>query len=131
LLRIFEELPVTPDVVILDGQGMAHPRRFGLACHVGLFLDIPSIGCAKSRLVGEHDQPGARKGACCPLTYQDKVVGAVVRTKDNVRPVYVSPGHKVDIDTAVRVVLDTCRGYRLPEPTRIAHLLSQKAKREG
>ncbi len=131
LLCIFEELPLAPDVVILDGQGMAHPRGFGLACHVGLFLDIPSIGCAKSRLVGEHDQPKATRGASCPLVYHGKTVGAVVRTKDNVRPVFVSPGHKVDMDSAVRVVVETCRGYRLPEPTRVAHLLSQTAKREG
>jgi len=131
LLQIFEELPITPDVVIFDGQGLAHPRGFGLACHVGLFLDVPSIGCAKSRLVGEHEEPGPIKGSTTPLTYKEKVVGAVVRTRDKVKPVFVSPGHKVDIKSAVRIVLETCRGYRLPEPTRIAHLLSQKAKREG
>ncbi len=130
LLRIFENLPVTPDVVMCDGQGLAHPRRFGLACHIGLLLDVPSIGCAKSKLVGEYEEPGAARGRRSPLIYKDSVVGAVVRTRDKVKPVFVSPGHKVDVETAVRVVLETCRGYRLPEPTRIAHLLSQKAKRE-
>jgi deoxyribonuclease V len=130
VLRVFEALPFTPDVVIFDGQGLAHPRGFGLACHMGLLLDIPSIGCAKSRLVGEHNEPARRRGSSAPLVYQDRIVGAVVRTRHNVRPVFVSPGHKVDIDSAVRIVLETCRGYRLPEPTRLAHILSQKVKRE-
>lgn len=129
VLRVFEGLPLTPDVVIFDGQGLAHPRGFGLACHIGLLLDIPSIGCAKSRLVGEHKEPARRRGSSAPLAYQDRVVGAVVRTRANVKPVFVSPGHKVDIKSAVRIVLETCRGYRLPEPTRLAHILSQKAKR--
>jgi deoxyribonuclease V len=130
LLRLFQELPVTPDVVVCDGQGLAHPRQFGLACHIGLLLDVPSIGCAKSRLVGEYEEPGIGRGCSSPLIYKGSVVGAVVRTRDNVRPVFVSPGHKVDFETAVRVILETCRGYRLPEPTRIAHVLSQRAKRE-
>ncbi len=130
LLRIFEGLPVTPDVVLCDGQGLAHPRGFGLACHIGLLLDVPCIGCAKSRLIGEYEEPGAARGCRSALTHKGKVVGAVVRTRDKVRPLFVSPGHKVDVETAVRIVLETCRGYRLPEPTRIAHLLSQKAKRE-
>jgi deoxyribonuclease V len=130
LLRGFEELPLTPDVVMFDGQGIAHPRGVGLACHVGLFLDVPSIGCAKSRLIGEHEQPGETRGSTTPLLYKEKPVGYVVRTKDRVRPVFVSPGHRVDIESSVRIVLETCRGYRLPEPTRLAHLLSQKAKRE-
>jgi len=129
LLRVFEDIPVTPDVILCDGQGLAHPRGFGLACHIGLLLDVPSIGCAKSRLVGEYEEPGEARGCSSPLTYKDSVVGAVVRTRDKVKPVFVSPGHRVDVETAVRVVLETCRGYRLPEPTRIAHLLSQKAKR--
>lgn len=130
LLQLFENLPVTPDVVVCDGQGLAHPRGFGLACHIGLLLNVPSIGCAKSRLVGEYEEPGTARGYSSPLIYKGSIVGAVVRTRDNVRPVFVSPGHKVDVGTAVRVVLETCRGYRLPEPTRIAHLLSQKAKRD-
>jgi deoxyribonuclease V len=131
LLKIFEKLSATPDVVVFDAQGLAHPRYVGLACHAGLFLDVPSIGCAKSRLVGEHDEPGPTRGSTAPLVHHGNIVGAVVRTKDNVSPVFVSPGHKVDSDSAVRIVLETCRGYRLPEPTRLAHLLSQKAKREG
>ena len=129
LLRVFAELAITPDVLICDGQGLAHPRGFGLACHVGLLLDIPAIGCAKSRLVGEYEEPAPHSGSRCPLTYKDQVVGSVVRTRENVKPVFVSPGHKVDVDTAVRIVLGTCRGYRLPEPTRLAHLLSQRAKK--
>jgi len=130
LLRVFEELPLAPQVVICDGQGLAHPRGFGLACHIGVLLDVPSIGCAKSRLVGEYEEPAAARGSSSPLIYREKVVGSAVRTKDKVRPVFVSPGHKVDIESAVRVVLETCRGYRLPEPTRIAHLLSERAKRQ-
>ncbi len=131
LLQIFRELPMVSDVVIFDGQGLAHPRGFGLACHMGLFLNKPSIGCAKSRLIGEYNEPGPVKGSMTPLTIKDKVVGAVVRTRDNVKPVFVSPGHKVSTESAARIVLETCRGYRLPEPTRLAHILSQKAKREG
>lgn len=130
LLEIFRELPIAPDIIMFDGQGLAHPRGFGLACHVGLFLDRPSIGCAKSRLIGEHDEPGPIRGSTTPLTFKERVVGAVVRTRDKVKPVFVSPGHKVDTESAVRIVLETCRGYRLPEPTRIAHLLSQRAKHE-
>ena len=117
-----ERLKITPDLVLVDGQGVAHPRRMGLASHLGLFLDIPTIGCAKSRLCGSHDMPGAEAGSYAELVDNGEVIGAVVRTKLGVSPVYVSIGHKIDLQAAVHWVLACCRGYRLPEPARLAHL---------
>ena len=122
VLSAFEKLVHTPDLVIVDGQGFAHPRRFGLACHVGVILDLPTIGCAKSRLVGTHDYPGVPVGSRVKLWDGEDVIGAVVRSKEKTSPLYVSIGHKVDLDTAVEYVLACCRGYRLPETSRLAHL---------
>jgi deoxyribonuclease V len=110
-----------PDLFIFDAQGLAHPRRMGLASHAGLLLDRPSIGCAKSRLVGQHEEPGSQRGARSPLMDGDECIGAVVRTRANVKPVFVSIGHRVDLDVAVRYVLDCASKYRLPETTRYAH----------
>lgn len=121
LLEAFRRLEIEPDVVLCDGQGLAHPRRLGLACHLGLWLDRPTVGCAKSRLIGEHDEPGPRKGDRTPLLDRGEVVGAVLRTRDRIRPVYVSPGHRCDLDGAISVVMDTLRRTRLPEPARSAH----------
>ncbi|GIW88070.1 MAG: endonuclease V [Isosphaeraceae bacterium] len=121
LLEAFRRLTTDPDVVLCDGQGLAHPRRLGLACHLGLWLERPTIGCAKSRLVGDHDQPGPRRGDRVPLIDRGELVGAVVRTRDQVRPVYVSPGHRCDLDSAIAVVLGTSGRTRLPEPARLAH----------
>jgi deoxyribonuclease V len=115
-------LDVAPDLFIADGQGIAHPRRLGLASHLGLFLDIPTIGCAKSILCGCHEGLGEEPGDCVPLCDGSEVIGAVLRTKRGVKPVYVSVGHRVALDTAVDWTLACCRGYRLPEPTRLAHL---------
>jgi deoxyribonuclease V len=122
ILAAFEKLKITPDVVMVDGQGIAHPRRIGLASHLGLCLGLPAIGCAKSRLIGEYAEPGNVAGSYTELRDNGEVIGTVVRTKDGVKPVYVSIGHLVDLPSAVRLVLDCCRGYRLPEPTRLAHL---------
>ena len=122
ILAACERLTLTPDLILVDGQGLAHPRRMGLACHLGLFLNTPTIGCAKSRLCGSHGEPGAEPGSYAELMDKDEVIGAALRTKLGVKPVYVSIGHKVDLQTAIRWVPKCCRGYRLPEPTRLAHL---------
>ena len=121
LLDAFERLSRGPDAVVFDGQGLAHPRRFGLACHAGLLLDAPSIGCAKTRLVGEHRAVPDRRGASVPLRVEDETVGAVVRTRQGVKPVFVSPGHRADTPSAVDLVLALAARYRLPEPQRRAH----------
>jgi deoxyribonuclease V len=117
-----EKLSVSPDLVLVDGQGIAHPRRLGLASHLGLFLDTPTIGCAKSRLCGTHAEPGDEPGSYAELRDGDETIGAVLRTKAGVKPLYVSIGHKVDLEAAIYWALQCCRGYRLPEPTRLAHL---------
>jgi len=122
ILSACEKLTVTPDLVMVDGQGIAHPRRMGLASHLGLFLEIPSIGCAKSRLCGRHEEPGFEPGSYADLIDSREVIGAVLRTRAGVKPVYISIGHKIDLAAAIHWVLACCRGYRLPEPTRLAHL---------
>jgi deoxyribonuclease V len=121
VLAAIAKLKQQPDVFILDGQGRAHPRRFGIACHVGLWLDKPTIGCAKSRLFGRHDEPGQAPGDFTPLRAGRDMIGAVLRTKPRTNPLYISVGHKIDLDSAVHFVLNCTRGYRLPEPTRLAH----------
>jgi len=130
LLGAFERLRAAPDLLMFDGHGLAHPRRFGLACHAGLLLDTPSVGCAKKRLVGEHDAVGPKRGDRAPLTIGDEMVGAVVRTRPGVKPVYVSPGHRIDIDSAVGAVLLSLGRYRIPEPTRLAHQATAAMMRE-
>lgn len=122
LLDCFARLKSEPDVIMMDGQGIAHPRRLGIAAHVGLWLQRPCVGCAKSLLCGTYEEPAAEAGSRSPLTAGEEVIGAVLRTKHRVNPLYVSPGHKIDLESSVRCVLATCRGYRLPEPTRQAHL---------
>ncbi|MHC4953988.1 MAG: deoxyribonuclease V [Planctomycetota bacterium] len=121
LLRAFKKLRGVPDLVLFDGHGLAHPRRFGVACHLGLLLDLPSIGCGKSRLVGEHDEPGQKVGDSVPLKFEGRRIGSVVRTRPGVKPLYVSPGHRIGFPQSVRWVLGCCAGYRQPEPTRWAH----------
>ncbi|MFC2071905.1 deoxyribonuclease V [Chloroflexota bacterium] len=117
-----EGLSITPDLILVDGQGIAHPRRFGLACHLGLFWDRPTIGCAKSRLCGSHEESGLESGSYSEVVDRGETIGVALRTRPGVKPVYVSIGHKVDLETAIHWVLECCRGYRLPEPTRLAHL---------
>jgi len=129
LLEAFEKLRTRPDVVICDGQGVAHPRGFGIASHLGVLLDVPTVGCAKKRLVGEHDEPGREKGSRTPLTLDGRTIGTVLRTRTNVKPVFVSVGHRIGLRSAVTVVLETAARYRLPEPTRLAHVLSNAARR--
>ena len=121
LIQAYEALGERPDVLLLDGQGIAHPRGIGLASHVGLWLGIPTIGCAKSRLCGEHDEPGPARGDWRPLTSEGQTIGAVLRTRDRIKPVYVSVGHLCDLPGAIHVVLDNAPKYRLPIPARLAH----------
>jgi deoxyribonuclease V len=122
LLDAFARVEAQPDAVMLDGQGIAHPRRLGLASHVGLWLDLPCVGCAKSVLAGRYRAPDDKVGALAPLVLDGEVVGNAVCTKKKVKPVFVSAGHRIDLPSCVRLVLDACQGYRLPEPTRQAHL---------
>lgn len=132
LLRAFEQLRSRPDVAVFDGQGLAHPRQFGLACHMGLFLDIPTIGCAKTRLTGSADhEPGPRSGDYAHLVLDDDVIGAVVRTKQKVKPVFVSQGHRIGLKGSIDIILSSCRGYRLPEPTRQAHLAVNRIREKA
>ncbi len=121
VLAAFAALSRWPDLVLFDGQGIAHPRRLGIAAHLGVLLDLPSIGVAKSILVGRGPAPGPEPGAWVPLTDRGEVVAAAVRTRRNVKPVYVSIGHCIDLPAAIEWTLATTRGYRLPEPTRRAH----------
>jgi deoxyribonuclease V len=126
-----EKLQLTPDVILVDGQGTAHPRRFGLACHLGLVTEVPTIGCAKTRLLGRYETLAAERGASSLLIDKSDAVGKVVRTRTDVSPLYVSVGHKVDIETAVAIVLKSCGTYRLPETTRFAHLAAAGKYPEG
>ena len=121
VLSALEQLTIRPDLLIFDGQGIAHPRRIGLAAHMGVILDHPSIGCAKSRLTGTHADLGNEVGDWEPLTDEGEVIGAVVRSRAGVKPLYVSIGHRVDLSTAIDLVLQCTRRYRLPETTRHAH----------
>ncbi|MBO0722569.1 MAG: deoxyribonuclease V [Blastocatellia bacterium] len=131
LLEAWEKLQTRPDVLMLDGQGLAHPRRFGFACHVGVLLDLPTIGCAKSILVGEHEELAPAAGSRSPLIDRGEQVGVALRTKKNVAPVYVSPGHLIDLASAADIVFMSARKYRQPEPTRQAHLLVNRLRREN
>ncbi len=125
-----EKLRSSPDVFIIDGQGIAHPRRLGLAAHLGLFFERPTIGCAKSRLTGDFEEPSLEKGAHTLLTAQSETIGAVVRTRTGVKPVFVSVGNKCVLDDAIRIVLACAVKYRLPEPTRLADQAVGKLKLE-
>lgn len=124
VLDALEMLSVTPDLLLCDGQGLAHPRRFGIACHLGVLTDLPTIGVAKSRLVGSHAEPAPEKGQWSPLLDGRETIGAVLRTRANVSPVYVSIGHRVSLPTAIDYVLRCTTRYRLPETTRWAHRLA-------
>ncbi len=121
ILDALARLEREPDVLIFDGQGYAHPRRMGLATHVGVLLDHPTVGCAKSRLCGTHEDPGPRRGQYTWLRDSKEIIGAVVRTRTNVNPVFVSIGHRISLQHAVDLVLRCGGGYKLPEPTRWAH----------
>ena len=124
VLAALQQLEELPDLLLCDGQGLAHPRRFGIACHLGVLVDLPSIGVAKSRLLGEHEEPGPDKGSWEPLLDRGETIGAVVRTRSRVKPLYVSIGHRLSLDTAIRYLLACTPRYRLPETTRRAHRLA-------
>jgi deoxyribonuclease V len=131
ILDALSRLRCVPDVLLFDGQGYAHPRRMGIATHVGILLDHPTIGCAKSRLCGTFEEPGVGRGCHTWLYDEGELIGAVVRTRANVKPVFVSVGHKVRLDTAIDIVLRCSKRYRLPEPARWAHrLASEKGAEE-
>ncbi|RLB80495.1 MAG: endonuclease V [Deltaproteobacteria bacterium] len=122
LTKAFKKIRRKPDVIIFDGQGIAHPRGMGLASHMGLILDCSTIGCAKTSLVGIHAPLPETRGSTVLLTDQGRVVGGVVRTRERIKPVFVSPGHAITLEESIRLVLSCCRGYKLPEPTRQAHM---------
>jgi deoxyribonuclease V len=126
LVKTLERLVTPPDLIIADGQGTAHPLRMGFASHLGILTGIPTIGCARSRLTGTFRAPGLKKGAYSYLYDKDKIIGAVVRTRDGVKPVFVSPGHKISLETAVEYILKCSCKYRLPEPIRSAHILTRE-----
>jgi deoxyribonuclease V len=128
-LAAIRALSTTPDVILVDGHGRAHPRRFGIACHLGVLLDRPTIGCAKSVLVGHADEPGPAPGDWTPLRHGASVIGVALRTKARTKPIYVSTGHRVSLETAISVVMACSRGYRLPEPTRLADRLASQRGR--
>jgi deoxyribonuclease V len=131
LAEAWERLSVRPDVILFDAHGLAHPRRFGLACHGGLVFDVPSIGSAKSVLVGGCEEPAEAKGSTAALVHEGREVGKAVRTRTGVLPVFVSVGHRVDLATAVEVVLKASPCYRIPEPIRRAHRLSNELRRQS
>jgi len=126
ILKALGMLAKMPDLILFDGQGIAHPRRLGIASHIGLLVDRPSIGCAKTRLVGVYQEPGINRGSVSPLHDGDDIIGAVVRTRSKVKPVFVSIGHRIGLEEAVHYTLDCCRGFRLPQPIRMADKLSKK-----
>jgi deoxyribonuclease V len=126
--KALESLNIKPDILLIDGQGIAHPRGAGIATHIGVTTGIPAVGCAKSKLVGEYEEPCLEKGCWSRLIYEGKTVGAVLRTRTGVKPVFVSPGHLVTLDDAIRVVLHCSIRYRLPEPIRRADHLSRRFK---
>jgi deoxyribonuclease V len=129
LLDAWQQLKTTPDVVMFDGHGTAHPRRIGIASHGGLFLNVPTFGCGKSVLVGKYDEPAPDRGAWSPMRHYGDIIGAALRTKNKVNPVYVSPGHLIDLDTAIDLTLRCDGKYRIPEPTRRAHNLVNALRR--
>jgi deoxyribonuclease V len=129
ILAALAALREAPDVIFCDGQGYAHPRRFGLACHLGVLLDLPTIGCAKSLLIGEHREPGPQAGAWTPLVHQAERIGAVLRTRAGARPMYISCGHRVSLERAVELVMEACDGPRVPRPTRRADRYVAECKR--
>ncbi|MCP9493760.1 MAG: deoxyribonuclease V [Pyrinomonadaceae bacterium MAG19_C2-C3] len=129
VLEAWARLKIEPDAMMFDGQGIAHPRRIGIASHVGLIVNRPTLGCAKSILVGRFDEPETERGSYAPLIDKGETIGAAVRTKTKVQPIYVSPGHLMDISSAIELTLKCDGGYRQPEPTRRAHLLVNRLRR--
>lgn len=130
IIKAMSSLKIKPHVILFDGQGIAHPKGLGIASHIGVLLDIPTIGCAKSRLVGNYREPGLKKGSRSSLRYNGKIIGVVLRTKDNVKPVFVSPGHRINLKNSIKIVCGCTSTYRISEPLRRADFISKKIKRE-
>jgi deoxyribonuclease V len=130
LLDAYARLKRQPDILLCDGQGLAHPRRFGLASHLGLCLDVPTVGCAKSRLCGKHDSFELRKGNRAVLHHREEMIGYVYCSRDNVKPIYVSPGHLADFESSLELISRCLGKYRIPEPLRHAHLLATRLRRD-
>ncbi len=130
LQAAFARLRTNPDLILIDGHGRAHPRLFGIACHMGVLFDTPTIGCAKSLLVGEHEGPGEKFGSTAPLWFKGELVGQVLRSRDRVKPIYVTIGHRVSLETAVELVKQCCDGFRIPKPTREADHYVRDLRRE-
>lgn len=131
ILEAYWNLSVKPDLLLFDGQGIAHPRRLGIASHIGLLLDTPSIGCAKSKLIGQYRQPGLLRGDYTHLKDHNEIIGAVLRTRNHTKPLFVSIGHRLDLETSIAYVLACCSKFRLPETTRRAHHLACEARKIG
>jgi deoxyribonuclease V len=131
VIEAFGRLKMRPDVMICDGQGIAHPRRMGLAAHLGLYLGVPTIGCAKTWLHGDFQEPGPTRGDWMPLSDAGETIGAVLRTRTGVKPLFVSPGHRCNLASAIRVVLATSPTYRLPVASRLAHQYVNELRRQG
>ncbi len=128
IIVTIQKLKTKPDLILFDGQGIAHPKGIGIASHIGVMLNIPTIGCAKSKLVGKFEKPDKDKGSRTYLYYKGERVGAVLRTRKNVKPVFVSPGHMIDIKSAIEIVMNCATEYRIPEPLRRADQLSKRLK---
>jgi len=129
LINLFKKIEWNPDIIFFDGQGYAHPRRMGIATHLGLFLDRATIGCAKSRLIGNYTKPGNKKGCYSLLSHKEKVIGAVLRTRDNVKPIFVSSGNHINLKKAIEITLSCTTKFRIPEPVREAHLFVNKMRK--
>jgi deoxyribonuclease V len=129
LIKAFKQLKIKPDLMIFEGQGIAHPREFGLASHLGLWLDLPSIGCTKTPLLDSCVPPGTSKGNYNSILKEGKEVGAVLRTREGVKPLFISPGHRIDLPAAIQIILSTCPEFRMPEPLRKAHQLTRIIQR--
>jgi deoxyribonuclease V len=131
VIEAFKKLKHEPDIILFDGQGLAHPCGMGIATHLGILLDKPTIGCAKSRLIGEYMLPPNKKGAYTFLLHHGAVIGVVLRTRVNVKPIFVSVGFKTNLDDAIKVVLECCTKYRIPEPIRQVHMMAEGLKKKG
>ena len=131
LIKTFQRLEIKPDVMIFDGQGVAHPRRMGLASHMGLWFGLPSIGCAKTPLLDKSISPELSKGSFEWMRNEGEKVGAILRTKEKIKPLFVSPGHLIDLWTSIQLILGSCRGYRIPEPLRKAHQLAERIEQSA
>ncbi|HKK83653.1 MAG TPA: endonuclease V [Atribacterota bacterium] len=129
LINLFKKVEWNPDIIFFDGQGYAHPRRMGIATHLGLFLDRATIGCAKSRLIGDYTEPGNKKGCYSPLLHKEIVIGTVLRTRDNVKPIFVSSGNHINLKKAIEITLSCTTKFRIPVPIREAHLFVNKIRK--